>query len=88
MVERNKVYEVIDSEIHYSNEKYGKTLSSDREGDGSRSLDEFALYIGGLSNKLTIHCSEYASKEEKLIQIRKIAALCVKCMEQHGAIPR
>lgn len=55
------------------------------EGVGNRSIDEFALYIHGYSNDLVKIASHTNDPREKLDFIRKVAALCVAAMEQHGA---
>lgn len=80
-----RVYAAIDSELKYQEEKYGKTLSSNRTGNGERTLDEFALYIYGYANDLMQTASHKDEPKEKLDIVRKIAALCVNCMEQHGS---
>lgn len=88
MTDRKEIYSVIDGERDYQDKKWGSTFSSNEPGDGSRTLDEFALYISGYSDKLKSYCAEFGDKEEKLNIVRKVAALCVACMEQHGAIKR
>jgi hypothetical protein len=85
---RRLVYKAIDTERDYQDTKWGNTLSGGRPGNGDRSVDEFALYISGYSNKLIAFASEFADTETKLNIIRKIAGLCVVCMEQHGAPKR
>jgi hypothetical protein len=85
---RSEVYAVIDGERNYQSTKWGNSLSSGRPGDGARSLDEFILYISGYSDKAKAFASEFADSEKKLDIIRKVAALCVVAMEQHGAVPR
>ena len=89
MVTRNEVYSAIDSERVYQDSRWGSTLSGDRsptaDQGGSRSVDEFALYIVGYAHKLLDNASTFAKTEDKLHLIRKVAGLCVACMEQHGA---
>ena len=87
-MERKEVYGIIDTERDYQNAKFGKTLSSDRPGNGERTLDEFILYISVCSDKLAESCIFPSSTETKLASIRKVAALCVQCMEQHGGVER
>lgn len=83
-LERHEVISVINNERDYQDAKWGNTKSSGKPGRGERSIDEFALYISGLSDELLYLASHFGGKEEKLHIIRKIAALCVNCGEQHG----
>ena len=85
---REEVYAALDSERNYQDLRWGATLSGDRPGDGTRTVDEFALYIAGYTNDLIEHASHFGPAEEKLNLIRKIGALCVACMEQNGAPKR
>ena len=87
-MKREKVYEVINGERSYQDSKWGNTLSSGRPGNGERSIDEFALYISGYSDKLKANASEFGDPIAKLDIVRKVAALYVACMEQHGAVKR
>jgi hypothetical protein len=82
---RDQVYAAIDSERDYQEEVWGASLSSDQPGNGDRTLDEFALYIGGYADDLTRVSSHSGSPQAKLEVVRKVAALCVAAMEQHGA---
>lgn len=87
-VTRAEVYAAIDSERDYQDGKWGTTLSGGRPGAGERSVDEFALYITGYTNDLVHNASHFAKTQDKLDIIRKIAGLCVACMEQNGAVFR
>ena len=82
---RDEVYAAIDSERDYQDKKWGDTLSGGRPGDGTRTVDEFALYIAGYTNDLIVNASHFAEQKDKLDIIRKIGGLCVACMEQNGA---
>lgn len=89
---RHVVYDAIDSERDYQDDKWGRVRSGSRtptaeEPGGSRSVDEFALYVNGYSNKLVQMLSTDGGTggEEHMAMFRKIAALCVAAMEQHGA---
>lgn len=87
-IPRSEVYAAIDSERDYQQTKWGSTLSGGRPGAGERSVDEFVTYIVGYSNDLLQNASHFANTEDKLNIIRKVAGLCVACMEQHGAPKR
>jgi len=84
-VTRNRVYSAIDSERDYQDRKWGKTLSSDRPGNGQRSIDEFITYILVYAHELLKQVTTSSGPISKLEIVRKIGALCVACMEQHGA---
>lgn len=82
---RIAVYDAIDSERDYQDAKWGASASSGNPGAGERTLDEFALYILGYAQDLAVFASHCLEKDDKLDRVRKVAALCVACMEQHGA---
>jgi hypothetical protein len=84
-VARDDVFAAINSERDYQDQKWGDTLSGGRPGDGSRTVDEFSLYIIGYANDLLVHASHFGNEKEKLDIIRKIGGLSTACMEQHGA---
>ena len=88
MPDRKDVYELIDGEREYQEALWGETLSGNRPGDGERSIDEFSLYLVGYADDLLKSASHFSSSHEKLSIIRKLAALAVACMEQHGAPQR
>ena len=90
MSTRKEVYAAIDSERAYQDKLWGHTLSGDHltsemQPGGTRTVDEFSLYIIGYANDLLVNTSHYVEEEAKLDIIRKISALGVACMEQHGA---
>ena len=82
MTTRSEVYNAIDSERDYQDRKFsGDDI---RHSAIDRSLDEFILYIqqyAAEAGALTTHEDE----EEALNFVRKVAGLCVGCMETHGA---
>jgi hypothetical protein len=88
MTNRQEVYKAIDSERDYQDSKWGNSLSGGRPGNGERTVDEFITYIVGYSHDLLDNASHFANTEDKLKIVRKVAGLCVACMEQHGAPPR
>lgn len=87
-ISREKVYAAIDSERDYQDRKWGHTGSSGQAGDGSRTLDEFIMYIDGYTRDLVDYASHESNAAEKLKRLRKVAGLCVAAMEQHGALKR
>ncbi len=85
MATRDDVFRAINTERSYQDQKWGDTLSGGRPGKGERSVDEFALYISGYTHDLVHNASHFGDPADKLDIIRKITALGVACMEQHGA---
>lgn len=88
-VRRALAYEAIDSERTYQ-EKWAEHLSSGRAPTadfpgGWRSVDEFAGYIYGYAHDALMLSAKTSDPAAKLTAIRKVAALCVACMETHGA---
>jgi len=93
MTTRQEVYAAIDSEREYQDKLWGHSLSGDRpstelQPGGTRTVDEFSLYIIGYANDLLVNGSHFADEKDKLDIIRKISGLGVACMEQHGAPTR
>lgn len=91
-MKRNKVYKVIDGERDYQDKIWDGTASSKNpsfeKGALDRTVDEFALYIKGYSDDLVQIASHSDDVDKKLDVIRKVAGLCVACMEKHGAVKR
>ena len=88
MSTRPNVYAAIDSEREYQDKKWGGARSSGTAGNGERTLDEFSSYIYGYATDLQYLASHELDPVKKLDFVRKVAGLCVACMEQHGAPPR
>lgn len=82
---KNEVIDIVMSEIEYQNLLWDKTLSDGKDGNGYRTIDEYALYILGYANDLLHVASHSANPDEKLNIIRKITALGCQCMSWHGA---
>lgn len=97
MPTRDLVYRAIDSERIYQDARWGRVdkivpgappitgSSTLGEGVGNRSLDEFVLYMSGYMADLVKIASHTNDPREKLAFVRKVTALGVACMEQHGA---
>ncbi len=87
MTPREDVYRALDSERDYQDDKFANIEyphTGMRREAIDRSLDEFILYIKQYSDEagaLTTHENE----DEALNFVRKVGALCVGCMEKHGA---
>lgn len=85
---RQYVYSLIDGERNYQDFKWGSSGSSGTQGNGDRTIDEFILYIYGYAQDAVKEASHFGDASKKLDVVRKVAALCVACMEQHGAPAR
>lgn len=75
-MERKKVYEAIDSEREYQDNKWDDSLN--------RTVDEFTTYILHYTNQLVTEAILTDDNTEKINIIRKIGALAVACGERHG----
>jgi len=84
-MERTDVYAAIDSERDYQDTMWGQSSEGGRPGDGFRSVDAYAAYLQRYVNVLIEVVGTSDDDSKKLEVIRKIAGLCVVCMEQHGA---
>ena len=80
---REEVYEAIDSEREYQEGLWDEV---------PRTTDEFALYVNEYASRLQAHCTDPRVRERtgesELDFFRKVGALCVAAMEQHGAPKR
>jgi hypothetical protein len=90
MIPKAIVFAAISSERHYQDKKWGRTQSSQRHAvpAGSpmtRTLDEYALYILEYAEQLRHLAGTSDNPYPKLDAVRKVTALGVACMEEHGA---
>ena len=79
MPNRAEVFLAIDGEIEYQWAKFG---------ENPHEIDAFATYIRRYSTLLDQEATHGDGPDGKLALVRKIAALAVRCMEQHGAPKR
>lgn len=77
--DRSEVYAAVDGELQYQAAKFG---------ENPHEIDAFATYIRQYSKILDETATAPCAPEIKLAVVRKIAALAVRCMEQHGAPKR
>jgi hypothetical protein len=81
---RSKAYDAIDSERTYQKERWRYSPSK----GSSHSVTEYLVYIRArVEDALdeVSHASDPKASRDALEEVRKIAALAVACMEQHGA---
>ncbi len=78
-------------ELKYQDEVWGKVDPESESGTGAfdRSLDEYTLYINRYAQRLAAeNCTGPTSFEAKMHTVRKIAALAIACMSEHGSLTR
>ena len=80
----SNIIAAIDSERAYQDDRWGNQDGPD-SGAYGHTVDEFALYILTYAQKLADEASASRGDDEKLNIVRKVIALGVACMEQHGA---
>ena len=83
---RGVVFRVIDQERDYQEKLWGNTPSK-----GKHEIGAFILFIEQYVDKAKDAITQFADptgSDQALHQLRKVAALCVACMEQHGAAYR
>jgi hypothetical protein len=73
-MDRNRIYEIINSERNYQQDRYGK--------DQKLSIKQYLLLIQEYLTKA--NSLWYLSDTEVMDCLREIAALCVSCGEEHG----
>lgn len=85
MMLREKVYDAIDSEREYQDQRWG--------GPSHDQIHELASWVVYMEHyvdkaKAAISSPSTEGSEEITDNIRKVAALAVACMENHGVRPR
>lgn len=83
MIEREKVYEAIDSERKYQDSKW-----AEHNHNSYHEVESWLMYMEHYIDKAKEIVSTKPEKEayaEALHHIRKVAALAVACMENYGA---
>jgi len=88
MATRQEVYDAINGERDYQNRKWNPQTTT---SDGIHSLEEWYTYIEDYVNEAK-HILSRLPKQEADLQalhiMRKVAAMAVCAMEQHGASQR
>lgn len=82
-MERKDVYKLIDGERDYQDSLQHHSAAHDE----SHSLSDWLLFIEHYMDKAKANLFYFQDGEAKA-QIRKIAALCVVCMEHNETAPR
>lgn len=76
---RQEAFAAVDGELEYQLAKFG---------ENPHEIDAFATYIRQYSKILDEVATQPSEPWEKLTVMRKIAAIAIRCMEQHGAPKR
>jgi hypothetical protein len=76
---QDEVFQAVSDEVQYQ---------YDRFGFNPHEIDSFATYIRQYSSELDQLATKGNGPVLKLDAVRKIAALAVRCMEQHGITHR
>lgn len=90
-IARTLVYQAIDGEIEYAVGRWKK--SSDEAGltyreDATKKVEEWLIFLSGYYQDAICAASHEAGYSGALNVVRKLAALCVRCMETNGAVYR
>jgi len=80
---RKRVYEIIDTERDYQ-----ENLPATRTDGREHTVGEFLVMGQYYLDQAIAAWTMNAGDEAALEQIRKLAGICVNCMEKHGAKPR
>lgn len=81
---RAEAYKAVDSERDFQD----NFVLPERRYYQTHTLGEHILMIGQYADQARQKWTHHSDKEEvppSLEEVRKIAALCIRCMEQHGA---
>jgi len=65
--------------------KYQENLSSDRTDGNSRSSNDYLLMFGSYLHRAEQAWTDNPGDLQALDDVRKLAAIAVRCMEEHGA---
>lgn len=85
---RTEVYRVIDGERDFQDSRWNEYTTT---SDNKHSLEEWCLYIEDYLDEAKHILAREARQDadpQVLHIIRKVAAMAVYAMEEHGAVPR
>lgn len=91
MPERYEVFAAIEGERDYQEQRWRHTCVVEDvpyESDAKKNTDQWLSYIAGYNMELLHAISHIPGNEAALVAFRKLAALCVACMEANGCCPR
>jgi len=88
MTTRKQIFEAIEGERKYQDDRWN---CSTTDSCGKHEIETFLFYLDFYRRQLDAPLSTKSQREgysEALPILRKMAALLVACMEQHGVAPR
>jgi len=90
VISRIAVYGVIDGERDYQDNLGFDRAEFSTGGDGSitHTVGDFVTMLQHYQSELVRSWTTEPGNDKALDIVRKIAAISVNCMEQHGALPR
>lgn len=80
---RLEVYAAIDAERDYQN-----SLGPDRTDGNQHTVGDYLIMLDRYVRKAQDEWTDRAGNTSALDQIRKIAGIAVRCMEEHGIVNR
>ncbi len=83
---RQEVYDIIDGERQYQDSRVDP--DPHRRGIAFHSVGDFGIMLHEYMGRFDKAWVDGKGTNDALEVIRKIAGICVKCMEIHGAKPR
>jgi hypothetical protein len=83
MPERAEVYKIIDSEREYQGD-----LGPDRTDSSDHSVGDYLVMLDTYLRAAKDEWTNNAGVVMSLHNVRKVAAIAVRCMEEHGAPSR
>lgn len=83
VMKREHVYAIIDTERDYQD-----SLGPDRTDKSQKSVGDYLVLLHHYSEQGIAAWAQNPGNREALREIRKVAAIAVRCMEEHGAEPR
>jgi len=83
MPDREMVYAAINTERDYQD-----ALGSDRTDGGAHTVGDYVTMLQYYQHVLVANWTLYPGDTMALDTVRKIAGIAVRCMEEHGALPR
>jgi hypothetical protein len=87
-MERLEVYQLIDGERAYQNNLSAVRNWTEEERNPAQSVGDFITLLNVYVQRAQVAYADNPGNTAALNVIRKIAAIAVMCMEEHGAPPR
>lgn len=84
VLSREEVYDIINSECDYQDQRWINEYSINHEGNDERTINDYCLYIKSCADDLARIAEHESDHHKKLTLIRKVGALCVNAMKHNG----